>query len=81
MLSRELHATFLGMHPLGSIAPDQNGCIATDEVHDPIATSDSADRRQGQLGSRQQVRYYAPRHRPEASHNASHRSAVSIRPQ
>ncbi len=25
--------------PVRSIAPDQNG-IATDEVHDPIATSD-----------------------------------------
>ena len=36
MLSRELHATFAGLHPIGSIAPDQNGCIVTDEVHDPI---------------------------------------------
>lgn len=44
------------------IAPDQNGCIVTDEVHDPSATSDSADTRQGQLGPRQQVRHYAPFH-------------------
>ena len=43
MLSRELHATFAGLHPIGSIAPDQSGCIVTDGVHDPIATSDSAD--------------------------------------
>lgn len=28
MLAGELHATFLGMHPLGSIAPDQSGCNA-----------------------------------------------------
>ena len=28
MLTGELHAIFLGMHPLGSIAPDQSGCNA-----------------------------------------------------
>ena len=37
MLSWDLHATFAGLHPLGSIAPDQSGCIVTDEVHDPIS--------------------------------------------
>ena len=37
MLAGELHATFLGMHPIGSIAPEQSGCIVTDGVHDPIS--------------------------------------------
>jgi len=38
--------------------------MPTDGAHDPIATSDSADTRQGQLRPHQQVRYYAPCHRP-----------------
>ena len=36
MLSWELHATFVELHPLRSITPDQSGCIVTDEVHDSI---------------------------------------------
>ena len=44
------------------------GAMPTDGVHDPITTSDSADTRQGQLSPRQQVRHYAPSHRPEAAH-------------
>ena len=55
--------------------------MPTDGVHDPFTTSDSADTRQGQLGPHQQVRHYAPRHRPDASYSAPHRSAVKTRPQ
>lgn len=40
MLSRELHATFAGLHPLWSITPDQwalhpirTGAMLTDRVH------------------------------------------------
>ena len=47
MPSWELHATFAGLHPLRGIAPDQNGCIVTDEVHDPIS-----NRRQREYTSR-----------------------------
>ena len=54
MLSWELHATFVALHPLRSITPDQwalhpirTGAMPTDGVHAPIATSDSADTRQG----------------------------------
>ena len=32
MLAGQLHATFLGMHPLGSIAPDQNGLNLPDQT-------------------------------------------------
>lgn len=51
------------------------GCTASS------ATSCGADTRQGQLDPHRQDRHYAPHHLPEASHNASHRSVVSIRPQ
>ena len=88
MLSWELHATFAGLRPIGGITPVREHYIRSERVQCPpmgcttrSATSDSADTRPGQHSPRHQVRYYAPRHRPEASHNASHRSAVSIRPQ
>ena len=35
--SRELHATFAGLHLLRSITPDQIRCIVTDGVRDPIS--------------------------------------------
>ena len=88
MLSWELHATFVELHPLLSITPDQWALHPIRAGASPLmrctirsATSDSADTRQGQLGPRQQARHYEPHHRPEASHNASHRSAVSTKPQ
>ena len=95
ILSGELHATFAGLYPLGSIPPDRErysrwealhpirACtMPTDGVRDSISTtSESADTRQGQLGPRQPVRHYAPPHRPDASYSAPHRSAVSTRPQ
>ena len=44
MLSWELHATFVELHPLRSITPDQwalhpirTGAMLTDRVHDLIA--------------------------------------------
>ena len=76
MPSRELHATFVELHPLWSITPDQwalhpiSGHYTRSERVQCLligctassATSDSADIRQGQLGPRQQVRHYAPFH-------------------
>ena len=60
MLAGELHAIFLGMHPLGSIAPDQSGRIVTDGVHDLIATHDSADTVRGSA---------APANRSDTTHH------------
>lgn len=73
---RERYSLWEALHPIRACA------MPTDGVRDSISTtSESADTRQGQLGPRQQVGHYAPCRRPKASHNASHRSVVSTRPQ
>ncbi len=42
--------------------------MPTDGVHDPIATSGSADTRLELHGPGQQVPHYAPFHRPKTAH-------------
>ena len=69
ILAGELHATFVELHPSGSIAPVKEHYTRSERVQCSLigctassATSDSADTRQGQLGPRQRVRRYAPFH-------------------
>ena len=75
MLSRELHATFVELHPLWSIAPDQwalhpirTGAMLTDRVHGLIGDKLRRGYTSGAARPRQQVRHYAPFHRPVATH-------------
>jgi len=69
MLSWELHATFVELHPLWSTTPDQwalhpirTGATLTDRVHAPIDNKRQRGYTSGAARPRQQVRHYAPFH-------------------
>jgi len=69
MLSWELHATFVELHPLWSTTPDQGpsrptgGCATlAGGVHAPIDNKRQRGYTSGAARPRQQVRHYAPFH-------------------
>ena len=65
-----------------NIAPDQSGCIVTDEVHDPISNKLCRGARHRQRGHHNWARRYAPFHFPESTHHeTAHRGSVHIGPQ
>ena len=88
MLSWELHATFVELHPLWSITPDQcalhpirTGAMLTDRVHDPIGNK----RQRGYTSGPARPPLTGPTLRTisltRGRSHGPHRRVVGIRPQ